>query len=168
LKEKPARFTQYVYGLDFGYQHPTALVKVWYIEDERYIEEVIYSPLLSSQKLVDKMISKKISREAEIVADHARPEMIADIREAGFYVLNANKSVDAGIESVRKCKVYVSEKSVNVIRENKKYKYKKINGIVTDVIYKFNDDAMDAIRYANLWIDKYSISDENETISFNF
>lgn len=168
IKEKPQRFTQFVYGIDFGYQHPTALIKVWYHEDERYIEEIIYSPLLSSPKLMDKMESKNVTREVEMIADHARPEMIADIREKGYYVLNADKSVEAGIEDLRKCKVYVDEKAVNVIRENKKYKYKKVNGLVTDTIHKINDDAMDAIRYANRWITKYSVDSIEESFSFDF
>jgi len=167
MKVKPARFTKFVYGIDFGYQHPTALIKIWYHEDERYIEEEIFAPLLSSPKLLAKMSELNISREVEMIGDYARPEMISDLRDAGYYVLNADKSVDAGIEDLRKCKVYVSESAVNVIRENKKYKYKKMNGLVTDVILKINDDAMDAIRYGNRWITKYSVGDFEESFSFS-
>lgn len=167
LKTKPARFTKFVYGIDFGYQHPTALIKIWYHEDERYVEEEVFSPLLSSPKLVEKMKAKHIDHEHEMIADHSRPEMIADLREAGYYVLNADKSVDKGIEAVRKCKWYVAESAVNIIRENRKYKYKKIAGILTDTIHKINDDAMDAIRYGNLWIINYSTGDFEETFTID-
>lgn len=167
LSVKPDRFQNFVYGLDFGYQHPTALIKVWYWEDELYIEEEIYKPLLTSLKLIDEMEARGIDKYVQIIADHARPEMIAELQTAGYYVLKADKSVEKGLTTVRKKKVYTHENALNVIHENRKYRYKKVNGIVTDVIRKFDDDAMDAIRYASVYIDMYSVDDENETISFD-
>lgn len=167
LKEKPARFQDFIYGLDFGFQHPTALIKIWYFEDEVYLEEVVYAPLLTSEKLVDKMHAENVDKEIPIIADHARPEMIQELRNHGFYVLNADKSVEKGLKEVRKRKVYVYEGAVNIIRENKKYAYKKINGILTDQIKKVNDDAMDAIRYGVVYIENYSIEGVAETITVN-
>ena len=46
----------------------------------------------------------------------------------------------------------VEIQSYNIIEENKKYKRKKINGVVTEGVVKMNDDAMDAIRYAGMEI----------------
>jgi phage terminase large subunit len=148
LKHKPERFQKFVYGLDFGYQHPTALVKCWYHEKEVFIEEVIYKPLLTAPNLLIEMAKMGVDRTVEIMADHARPEMIAEIEEAGYYILKADKSVDKGIESVRYFDVMIHEDAINIAYENTKYSYKKMNGILTDVIKKENDDAMDAIRYA--------------------
>lgn len=164
---KPQRFTQYCYGLDFGYQHPTALCRIWYFEDEIYIEEVIYESYLTSQDLVERMNRLNIEKNVEIIADYARPEMIQELRLDGFYILNADKSVEKGINSVRTSRVFVDSKAKNVIRENKNYKHKRINGDIRDKeVHKRHDDAMDAIRYATLWVKGYSTSSEHETISF--
>jgi phage terminase large subunit len=153
LPEKPERFTRYVYGLDFGYQHPTSLVRVWFWEDEIYLEEVIYKPLLTSAMLIEQMEAKGVSKEVEIIADNSRPEMIQELMGAGFYVLKSSKGVEKGINGVRKRKVYVYEGAVNILTENKKYRYKRINGHLTDDIAKVDDDAMDAIQYAVTYIE---------------
>jgi phage terminase large subunit len=160
-KVRPDRFQKFVYGLDFGYQHPTALIKVWYHENEVFIEEVIYKPLLTAQKLLDLMDELNVDRTVEILADYARPEMIAEIDRAGYYVLNADKSVEKGIESVRHFDITIHENAINVAHENAKYSYKKINGHLTDQIKKQDDDAMDAIRYALNYIKAEYVNDNS-------
>lgn len=168
LAGKPERFKDFCYGLDFGYQHPTALIKVWYFENELYLEEIIYESYLTSQQLCERFRQLEIEHSTEIIADYARPEMIAELRSEGYYVLNANKSVDEGINSVRMSKVYIHEGAQNIIRENKNYKHKKINGDIRDKdVAKRHDDAMDAIRYACLWVKKFSVSGESETFSID-
>ena len=167
LTEKPQRFQQYCYGLDFGYQHPTALIKIWYFENEVYLEEVIYESYLTSADIVKRMGQLGIEMNKEIIADYARPEIIQELRTEGFYVLNADKSVDKGINAVRTTKVYVNHLAKNIIRENKNYKHKKINGEIRDKeVAKRHDDAMDAIRYGVLWLKSYSTDSLSETISF--
>jgi phage terminase large subunit len=168
LDSKPERFQNYLYGLDFGYQHPTALIKVWYFENEIYLEQVIYESYLTSNDLVNRMNQLDISKSIEIVCDYARPEMIQELRLDGFYCLNANKSVDKGINAVRTSKVYVHSQSKDIIRENKNYKHKKINGDIRDKeVAKRHDDAMDAIRYAVIWVKSYSSEEFSETISLD-
>ena len=167
LTEKPQRFQQYCYGLDFGYQHPTALIKIWYFENEVYLEEVIYESYLTSADIVKRMGQLGIEMNKEIIADYARPEIIQELRTEGFYVLNADKSVDKGINAVRTTKVYVNHLAKNIIRENKNYKHKKINGEIRDKeVAKRHDDAMDAIRYGVLWVRSFSTDSLSETISF--
>jgi phage terminase large subunit len=167
VDKKPERFQQYCYGLDFGFVHPTALCRVWYFEDEIFVEEIIYREGLTSGQLVSLMQSKGIENSIEIIADYARPEMIQDIRNAGYYVLNANKNVKSGLDKLKQKKVFVHSDSSNIIRENKKYRYRKINGVQTEEPLKQFDDAMDAIRYANLWVDSYSTTDIGESFSMD-
>jgi phage terminase large subunit len=166
LDQKPERFQQYIYGLDFGFQHPTALIRMWYFEDEIFAEEVIYQSGLTSMQLIEKMRSKGVEPHIEIIADHARPEMIQELRQAGFYIINADKNVKKGLDKLKQKTVFVHSDSISIQKENRKYKYKKINGHVTEEVSKTDDDAMDAMRYANLWIDNYSIEGIAETISF--
>jgi len=169
LTERPKRFTQYCYGLDFGYVHPLSLVRVWYYENERYYEEVIYESYLKPNDMIPKFEEMRIEKDIEIICDHARPDLIADLRQAGYYCLNANKDVQAGITIVRSCINYIDIKAKNIQRENKAYKHKKINGEIRDKeIHKTNDDAMDAIRYADMWISKYSTNDFEETLSISW
>lgn len=167
LDERPERFRNFVYGLDFGYQHPMALIKVWWCENELFLEEVIYESYLTSADLIQRFNDLGIDKNKEVIADYARPEMIAELREAGYYVLDADKSVLKGIDMLRRCKVYVSEKAKNIQRENRNYKYKKINGEVRDKeVLKRDDDAMDAIRYANVWVQSFSTPDNFEVVRF--
>jgi phage terminase large subunit len=168
LSEKPERFKNYCFGLDFGYQHPTALIKVWYFEDELYLEEVIYESYLTSQDLVNRMNGLNIDRNTEIIADYARPEMIQELRLEGYYVMNADKSVEKGINAIRTSRVFVNDKAKNIIRENKNYKHKRINGDIRDKeVTKKHDDAMDAIRYAGLWVRSFSTDSISETLSLD-
>jgi phage terminase large subunit len=167
LDERPDRFTQFVYGLDFGYIHPTALLKIWHWENEVYIEELIYESYLTSADLIARMDAIGVDRKVEIVADYARPEMIAELRTEGYYVLNADKRVEKGINAVKTTKVYLDKHAKNVQRENKNYKYKKVAGDLRDDVAKRHDDAMDAMRYGVLYIKSYSVSDEGETFNFS-
>jgi hypothetical protein len=144
-------------------------VRVWYYENERYYEEVIYESYLKPNDMIPKFEEMGIEKDIEIICDHARPDLIADLRQAGYYCLNANKDVQAGITIVRSCINYIDIKAKNIQRENKAYKHKKINGEIRDKeIHKTNDDAMDAIRYADMWISKYSTNDFEETLSISW
>ena len=79
LEEKPERFRQFIYGLDFGFQHPTALTRIWWDEKDIYLEPVIYEPYLTSEDIIRKMEQLGIEKNVEIIADYARPEMIHEI-----------------------------------------------------------------------------------------
>lgn len=147
IKQKPERFREYVYGLDFGYNHPTALVRVYWDEDEIFIEPVIYQSYLTTSDLIDKFKELGISENAEIQADYARPEIIAELRNAGYNVNNASKEVKQGINYVKMFKVLAKDDE-NLVKEYNNYMWKKVKDMITDEPIKLHDDAMDAIRYA--------------------
>ena len=159
VKTKPDYLNDFIYGLDFGFTHPTALIKIWYNADEKinelYLEEVIYESNLTSTELINKMRQLNVDKTKAIIADYARPEIIKDIRNAGFRCIDAIKDVKDGINNVKTFIIYINEFAVNIIRENNLYKYKKINGEIVDDIIKLNDDAMDAIRYGVFYIKKF-------------
>lgn len=158
LDEKPEYFTQYVMGLDFGYNHPTALTKVWYYEDEIFIEGIIYESYLTTPELIEKMKAMGIDENIEIMCDYARPEIIQDLKDNGFDAHNANKEVKAGINAVKSFKVFAKQDE-NLIKEYKNYMFKKIGDKITDEVVKNWDDYMDSIRYAVMQIKKdYSTS----------
>jgi phage terminase large subunit len=157
ISPKPEHITDWIYAIDYGYQHPTAMVRIWYTPDESevWIEELIYESYLTSADIVQKMKDLNVDPTRVIVSETARPEIVADIRRAGFRIVNANKDVRDGINAVKTFRVAVSPQASNVIKENENYRYRKYNGQVTEEVIKSWDDAMDAIRYGIMHIKKH-------------
>lgn len=159
LPHRPARFTQFVYGLDFGYNHPTALMRIYWHEKDIFIEPVIYESYLTTSNLIDRMASLDVEKETEIIADYARPEIIAEMNNAGYNVLNANKVVKKGIDNIKTFGVFALADK-NLEKEYQNYKWKKVGDTITDEPVKLFDDAMDAVRYATTYIKEQYFTDD--------
>jgi phage terminase large subunit len=159
LPHRPARFTQFVYGLDFGYNHPTALMRVYWHEKDIFIEPVIYESYLTTSNLIDRMASLDVEKETEIIADYARPEIIAEMNNAGYNVRNANKVVKKGIDNIKTFGVFAMNDK-HLEKEYQNYKWKKIGDQITDEPVKLFDDAMDAVRYATTYIKEQYYTDD--------
>jgi phage terminase large subunit len=152
IDKKPEHFTNYIYGLDFGYNHPTALVRIWYSQNELFIEEVIYESYLTTSDLISRLETLGIEKRVEIVADYARPEIIAEIENNGYNIHKADKSVKQGIDTLKSFKVSVPTSSKNIKKEFENYKWKKIGDMIIDEPIKLFDDAIDAARYGCMYI----------------
>lgn len=159
LQHRPSKFTQFVYGLDFGFNHPTALIRVYWHEKDIYIEPVIYESYLTTTDLIDRMGSLGIDKSTDILADYSRPEIIAEMQIAGYNVNNANKVVKKGIDNVKTFGVMCQD-DPRLKKEYDNYKWKKIGDTITDEPVKLFDDAMDAIRYATTFIKEMYFSDD--------
>lgn len=145
--------TRRAYGLDFGYNHPTALVQVDYKDGALYWTELLYESYLSTADIISRMRQLQIDRRTEIFADNAEPMLIAELIKAGFNVKKANKNVAQGIRQIKCNKIYVSADSRNLIKELNHYKWHKMpDGRLVDEPVKFLDDAVDAARYASVQI----------------
>ena len=160
VPHRPARFVNYVYGLDFGYNHPTALMRVYWCDNDIYIEPVIYESYLTTPMLIDKMQSFNIEKTVTIVADYARPEIIAELNNAGYDVQNANKVVKKGIDNIKTFGVICQDDKA-IRKEYENYKWKKVGDMITDEPVKMWDDAMDAIRYATTHIRQEYYTDDS-------
>jgi phage terminase large subunit len=160
VKHRPARFVNYVYGIDFGYNHPTALVRVYWCEDDIYIEPVIYESYLTTTNLIDRCNQLGIEKNITIVADYARPEIIAEMNNAGYDVQNANKVVKKGIDNIKTFGVFCEDDAM-LKKEYENYKWKKVGDFITDEPVKLFDDAMDAVRYAGTYIRKEYYTDDS-------
>jgi phage terminase large subunit len=159
VKEKEPRFQSYVMGLDFGYNHPTSLVRVYWHEKDIYIEPVIYESYLTTTMLIDKMNILGIDKNTDILADYSRPEIIAEMQNAGYNVNNANKVVKKGIDNVKTFGVYCQD-DPRIKREYENYKWKKVGDAILDEPIKLYDDAMDAVRYATTYIKETYYTDD--------
>ena len=136
------------YGLDFGYVHPAALIKVTHYEGQNYFEEIIYQSGLTLSDL-SRLIKEKLPERATIYADAAEPKSIEELYRQGFNIKPAVKEVWAGIMQMKSYPINIHHASQNLKREIQSYKWKKDkNDNVIEEPIKANDDALDASRYA--------------------
>jgi phage terminase large subunit len=140
--------TDFLYGLDIGYNHPTALVKISYVDNKIYAKEEIYSSNLTTNDLIKRMDELNIDKKKEIIVDSARPDVIEDLRRNGYNAKSANKAVKEGIDAVKSFELSVDPSSLNMIKELRNYKWKTSGDIILDEPVKIYDDIADALRYA--------------------
>jgi phage terminase large subunit len=142
---------QSFYGLDFGFNVQTALVKVTVNDGTCYVEQVIYKTKLTTNDLVDEMKGLNLGNYDEIFCDAAEPKTIEELYRAGFNVKPADKDVTEGIRKVKSMPLFIHKESTGIINEIKKYKWLvDKNEKVLDEPDKAagHDHAMDAMRYA--------------------
>ena len=152
VDKKPDYFKEYIMGIDFGFNHPTVLTKVYFHERELFVENIIHESYLTTTDLINKMSELGIDQNVEIMADWARPEIIQEMKLSGYNVHPANKSVKKGIDNVKQFKVYGYLDDKNMVTEFENYKWRKVGDRITDEPVKEYDDISDAIRYATYYI----------------
>jgi len=140
------------YGVDFGYTNdPTAIVAVYKYDGGFILDEVCYEKGLSNKQIAD--VLKNLDR-ALVVADSAEPKSIDELKLYGCSVIPAKKgrdSVRTGIQLVQSQRISVSRRSVNLLKEYKKYMWKFDKEglpISPNVPDKSDDHLLDAMRYA--------------------
>jgi phage terminase large subunit len=150
IKQLP-QYSEYdILGLDFGYNHPQALIRVKIDGKKAYLDEVYYKTEKENSYMIE-YLKKNHSDlfKKECYADAARPDLISECKKAGMRIFKANKDVFSGINTVQGLELYVTERSVNIIKELDSYVWKiDKNGNTLDEPIKEKDDALDAIRYA--------------------
>ncbi len=138
-----------IYGLDFGFNKPAALVEITIYGNSIYLRELLYEEGLTNPELIGKMKDRIPNRREYVFADAAEPKSIEEIHQAGFNIHPADKSVKDGILFVKTFTIYVHAESENLKKEIRSYKWKEDkNGISLDEPLKFRDHLMDAVRYA--------------------
>jgi phage terminase large subunit len=146
--EMPGR-GEVFYGLDFGYNVPSALVQIEVFEGAVYVDQMLYETKLTTGDLVERLKVLDFSRNNELFCDAAEPKTIEELSRARFNAKPSDKDVTEGIRKVKSMPLYITERSSDIIKEIKSYKWKiDKDGKVLDEPVKFNDHAMDAIRYA--------------------
>jgi phage terminase large subunit len=134
-----------IYGLDFGYNNPTALIRISIHDGCIYAQEVIYESKLTTSDLVSRMTGITGS----IYCDSAEPKTIEELYRNGFNAYPSDKDVTEGIRKIKSMPLFIHKDSANMIREAGAYKWKlDKNGNVLDEPEKANDHSLDALRYA--------------------
>jgi len=152
LTRFPDAFDEIIYGYDFGFTNPSAVVEIGIRDGDYYLQEQLYEAGLTSSAFVDRLGALGINKDACQYGDSNRADYIDEIYSAGYNVRGAEKgagSVINGIDTVKKYKIHIHADSANLLKEIRGYKFKEDRlGRVIDEPVKFNDHLMDAMRYA--------------------
>ena len=149
VNEVPEEIDEVFYGLDFGYNAQSALVKVSMADEVPYEEELIYESGLTNNDLIARLKTLDIDENDPIYCDNAEPDRIEEICRAGFNAIPADKARDPGIDFVKSLTTMILKGSTNLLKEIRGYSWRQDkNGRVLDEPVKFNDHLMDARRYA--------------------
>jgi len=138
-----------VYGVDFGWTNPTAIIALGFDSDDRgyAIDEVYKSQMAKEEILANLLEFKRTIGPGQVFCDPSGPETIEYLKRGGLSVQgNAFKREDGIRElgsrflkaSDGQPRLFISPKCVNLISELLEYR--------EDV--KERDHAVDALRYA--------------------
>ena len=147
---------QTVWGLDFGYNNPTALVRVNEYDQNLYWTEEIYQSHLTNSDLIP-MIKQIVKPHEIVICDSAEPARIEELKRAGIKAIPAVKNVKERIDFVKSRKLFIHSGSANLLKEIKSYKYMdqgKRVGNEPEVPLKLNDHGVDAGGMASMYFKK--------------
>jgi len=138
------------YGLDWGYSiDPTAIDAIYKWNDSYVIDEIIYQKGLSNRQIAELLMNLD---RASVIADSSEPKSIDEVASYGVPIFPSAKgkdSVNQGIQLVQDQKIFVTKRSVNLLKEYRNYLWKvDRNGITTNEPSDIWNHHMDAIRYA--------------------
>jgi phage terminase large subunit len=137
------------FGVDFGYNSPTAMVRVGFKDNMVFAHEEIYERKMTTGDFIARLDSLNINRTELFYCDSAAAESIEELIRAGVNAIPATKDVLEGIRKVKSMPLYITEYSINFIDEIKKYCWMlDPNGAPIDKPVKHRDHLLDALRYS--------------------
>ena len=152
--EFPQSCDEIIYGMDFGYVHPSTLVMVGIKDDVHYIKELAYVKGYTNAQFIEHIKQENlIETDGLIYADSSEPARIDEFDEAGFNIIPAVKgqnSISDGVDYLKSIEIRTHKDNVNLNRELRTYK-RKIGSDgrpIENEFVKLNDDILAAIRYA--------------------
>ncbi len=138
---------KWCYGLDFGLVNPSAVVKVYLLNDKFYLEERLYKSEMTCADIIEFFTHEA---KGDIYADPSAKQMIEEIFRANLNCYEAHKDVKAGIDLCQRQTLTIPESSDHLKKEIRGYCWKKDkeSGEPIPEPSKTNDHLMDAMRYA--------------------
>jgi phage terminase large subunit len=145
----PDDVDEIVYGVDFGFNSPSAVTRVGIKDDRIFLSEVIYEKGLTTQDLMVRMAAEGVNKDDILYCDAAAAESIEELIRGGWNANKADKDVLEGIRKMKSMPMYVTDYSTNFIGELRGYCWKlDKNGTPLDEPVKYKDHLIDAARYA--------------------
>jgi phage terminase large subunit len=154
LTTLPNRFDVVIGGIDYGFATPSAIVVIGINDGVYYVLKETVKKGIDDEKFAD--ITLKYQDDYQVSVWYADPnakDIIEKLRKAGVKVRRGINTVEAGISKVRseltRGKLFVNVECEETIKEFTHYTYQMNDeGLYIDKVFKKNDHAMDAIRYA--------------------
>ncbi len=136
-------------GMDFGFNDATTLIEVYQRGDELYLNELMYVKNLTMGDIIYKMGEFSIEKTDPIWCDSALPQNIEELRRQRWNARPVEKkSILSGIDKIKRHQVFITEKSVNILREFGSYKWKTDkDGRVLDAAVDSENHTIDSVRY---------------------
>jgi phage terminase large subunit len=138
-------------GLDYGYTNdPTAIVDVYVWNNAFIWDEIFYRRKASNKDIAD--VIKMQPEDVLLVPDSAEPKSNDELISYGISLVPSQKgqgSVNQGIQYVQDQTVYITKRSLNLIKEKDNYAWrvdKKTGETINTPIDMWNH-GMDAGRY---------------------
>lgn len=151
---EPEEYDIMLYGLDWGYNDPTACIKIIANGKNLYLREVIYSSGLDYDDIAAVLNQEHALAEGitYLVCDSAEPRSINELVSRGIAAVSAKKGKNSIVQGIRKIqgyKLFIHEDSHNIQNEANNYKWKidSKTDTVLDIPTDNNNHAWDAIRY---------------------
>jgi phage terminase large subunit len=144
------------YGVDFGYNAPTAIVECGIVDapgQEKKtlrVRELLYETKHTSDSLIKRCEELGLDRRLPMICDNARPELIAALQKARYNALPCEKgagSVKAGIDAVKTYALEIQAGSKNLLRETQSYTWKSKQGQILEEPQDGADHLLDGARY---------------------
>lgn len=142
-------------GMDFGFTNdPTTAVDLFLSGGELWADEMLYSEGLTNGD-IDKRLRAIRPKAWDLVPDSAEPKSIEELCRLGHKAEPAQKgpdSVRAGLDQLKRYKLNVTRRSVNLRKELANYKWKvdrKTGNATNEPVDAFNH-CIDALRYVAL------------------
>lgn len=137
-------------GLDYGYSNdPTAIVDVYEYNGGYLFDEKMYKKGMSNKDIADTL---KSYDDCIVVPDSSEPKSNDELKLYGISVIPAVKgpgSIVYGIQLIQSAPVWVTKRSVNLIKEYRNYLWTTDkSGKILNEPEPGNDHALDAVRYA--------------------
>lgn len=137
-------------GLDFGYTNdPSVAVDIYEYNNAYVLDEVFYQKGMLNKQIADTL--KNHNPSILTKGDSAEPKSIDELKMYGINIIGSKKGPDSvrqGIQNVQSKRIFVTKRSVNVIKEYRNYLWKtdKNGKILNEPEHAFSH-SMDAIRY---------------------
>lgn len=150
------------YGMDFGFNHYTAIEDVAFKDDNLYVCNELYEREKDMAEIIKQMNDEGWSKSVELWCDSAEPDRIQMLVKAGYRAMPVKKgqgSVKAQIDwlkgiinnkTVCKRKIYIHPDCKGLIKEIQEYRWKldtKSNTYLDEPV-DFGDDAIAGLRYS--------------------
>lgn len=142
-----------IYGLDFGYNDPTACVKVEIEGNKLFVQQCFCNVGMDVTDLKEMIWKHCDGGRSLIIADSAEPQIIRELKNGGIAIkpcVKGNNSVFEGIQLVNTFEIHcIGPQNLSLAREFKSYSYEQdVDGNYTDTVEDKNNHCMDALRYA--------------------